>query len=74
MALVAFDTAYIQRVIQQLRLVVFYNSAILESSTPSCTAKKGCVIYTVTQLPQIGSSTLLPFTFPLVITQSLGPM
>ena len=73
MALETFDTAYIQRVIQQLRLVVFYNSAILESSTPSCTAKRGCVMNTVTQLPQTGSSASLPFTFPLVITQSLGP-
>ena len=73
MDLVAFDTAYIQGVIQQLRLVVFYNSTILESSTPSSTAKKGCIMYTVTQLPQTGSSASLPFTFPLVITQSLGP-
>lgn len=46
-ALVTFYSAYLQ-MIQQLRLLPFYNSTILESFTSNCTGKKDCGEYTPT--------------------------
>ena len=60
-------------VIQQFRLLAFYNPSIFESSTSSYTGKRECEEDTPTQLPQTGSSASLPFTFPLAVTQSHGP-
>lgn len=60
-------------VTQRFRLLAFYNSSTLQSSTSSYTGKRECEGHSPAQLPQTGSSTSLPSTFPSAVTQSHGP-